>query len=169
MKEIKLFNGEIALIDTSDFDLVNSYKWALSTYGYAQSGNGKTTFKIHTLLLGKLQKPFQVDHINHNRLDNRRENLRIITHQQNILNKRKKSYRKGIPPTSSYIGVGWDKLKKKWISQIQVNKKHYRIGSFQNERHAAMARDIWAKDLFGEFAVLNFGGLDCPAVAMTRF
>jgi len=58
--------------------------------------------------------------------------------------------------TSHYYGVGYFKRDKKWQATIRINHKQKHIGYFSEERHAAMAYDIWAKDLFGEFARLNF-------------
>ncbi len=75
------------------------------------------------------------------------------------MNYLKRPYKKGQPISSKYKGIGWDKIAKRWVAQIQINKKHYYIGKFKSELHAAMARDIWAKELHGEFATLNFKGV----------
>lgn len=141
---------KFALIDDEDFEKASKYKW-YNSIGYARSvkwdsKNKKMIFtQMHNLIMNP-SKNMQVDHINRDRLDNRRENLRIVTRQQNQWNKKKT---KG---TSIYKGVNWHKQTQKWTSQI----KRRVIGDFQNERHAAMAYDIFAKELYGEFAYLNF-------------
>ena len=92
-----------------------------------------------------------IDHINGNPLDNRKENLRLVTPQQNTMNKR--SYKNS---TSKYKGVYWDKKYNKWRTRITIDNKKKHIGYYQDEREAALAYDKEAKKLFGEYAHLNF-------------
>lgn len=91
------------------------------------------------------------DHINGNRLDNRRENLRVCTQGENNRNKAK--YRN---KSSQYKGVSWDSTNKSWYAQIIINKKHYSLGHYRNELEAAKAYDEGAKKHHGEFARINF-------------
>ena len=130
-----------AIVDDDVFEEVNKYNWAMASLGYAQ--NYKLGY-LHRYIL-KAPKKVYVDHINGNPLDNRRENLRICTIAQNNQNARKHKSR-----LSRYKGV--DFHNNKW--RVNVKKKH--IGYFEKEIHAAMVYDIWAKELFGEFAKLNF-------------
>ena len=92
----------------------------------------------------------QVDHINHDGLDCRRENLRACTVSQNgmnrLINKRK---------TSLFKGVVWNKARKKWRSQIKKDGKLLHLGSFESEVSAAKAYNEGAKKIFGEFAFFN--------------
>ena len=92
----------------------------------------------------------QVDHINGDRLDNRRENLRIVTNWQNQMNRGMT-----INNSSGYKGV---RLRRsgKWEAQIRVNKKAIFLGRFYDKLDAAHAYDDAAKKYFGEFARLNF-------------
>jgi len=92
----------------------------------------------------------QVDHINHNPLDNRRCNLRLCTNGQNTANARK--HKDGI--TSQFKGVSWDKYAQSWCVQVQGS----RVGRFKSEMEAARAYDNAARVAFGEFAHLNFAG-----------
>lgn len=92
----------------------------------------------------------EVDHINRNKLDNRKSNLRIVTRQQNMCNKG--SY---INSISKYKGVSWHKKDQRWYAQIRFNRQLYFIGSFENEDVAAAAYNHYAKKFFGEYAVLN--------------
>jgi hypothetical protein len=96
-------------------------------------------------------KGLVVDHINHNGLDNRRANLRLCTKQQNNCNSRSFRHK-----TSNYKGVFKEKGSKKFRAYIRFNKKPVHIGMFELEIDAAKAYDKKAKELFGEFAYLNF-------------
>lgn len=107
---------------------------------------------MHIMLLGK--KPgLDIDHINHNGLDNRRTNLRHVTRQQNMFNSR--GYKKR---TSIYKGVCQGKKNKKygrWVSYIKHNGKTIYLGSFTDEVSAAKAYNNAAIEKFGKFACLN--------------
>ena len=92
-----------------------------------------------------------VDHINNNPLDNRKDNLRLVTQQQNNMNV---SSREG--STSQYVGVYFRKDAKKWIAQITVERKRITIGRFVNEIDAAKARDIATLKYYGIYGKLNF-------------
>jgi hypothetical protein len=96
-----------------------------------------------------------VDHINHNGLDNRKANLRPVTQAQNCLNRPYKIYKKKIS-SSKYKGVTWHKRMKKWTAQICYQGKHKSLGYFDDETDAAKAYDDAAKKHHKEFAVLNF-------------
>ena len=92
-----------------------------------------------------------IDHINHNGLDNRRENLRICTNAENNRHRRKPKNN-----TSGYKGVCWDKSKKKWRARIEKDNKNIHIGYYNILEEAARAYDAKAKELFGKYAQLNF-------------
>jgi hypothetical protein len=91
-----------------------------------------------------------IDHKNHNGLDNRKTNLRKITHQQNMMNRRPSKN-----STSKYKGVSLFKRDKKWIAHICFNRILRYIGIFATEIEAAKAYNIFAKKYFGEYAYLN--------------
>lgn len=92
----------------------------------------------------------EVDHISGDGLDNRRENLRVVTKQQNLMN---------TPPScrnrSGYKGVSWSKRAKKWVASIRVNKKTRNLGFFDTKERAAYAYDMIAEKIFGQYAYLN--------------
>jgi flagellar basal body rod protein FlgC len=91
------------------------------------------------------------DHINSNGLDNRRQNLRICTHAENLANRKKQ-----ISNTSGYKGVSWDKSCKKWAANISICGKYKKLGRFTDLVEAARAYDAAAKEVYGEFAKPNF-------------
>ena len=93
-----------------------------------------------------------IDHINHNGLDNRKANLRVVTRLENTWNKRKQrgNY------SSQYKGVTWLKRTGKWQARIVCNGRAIFIGQFDDEKAAARAYDARAAELFGEYAALNF-------------
>ena len=125
---------------------------------YVKGTNKVQINKLFHRLLMEIHHPelrdnpnLQVDHINGNRLDNRKENLRLVTPQQNNMNRKplKNS-------TSKYKGVFWDKNRNKWLVLIMIGDKSRYLGRYQDEREAALAYDKAAKKLFGEYAYLNF-------------
>lgn len=139
MKYIKLgghrddtkFQG-YALIDDVDFDLVSKHKWHLHD-GYAMANayqNKKTKLiRMHHLIMGK-PKGLDVDHINRNRADNQRSNLRIVTRSENLRN--------GVNPlnTSGIRGVYWHKSASKWCAEFRMDKKKIYLGLFKDIKDA---------------------------------
>ena len=154
MKKIKLSQGKYALLDDDDYEIISKNKWFLGIDGYARRNfymsNGKQgAILMHRQIMNPI-KGMDVDHINHNTLDNRRSNLRIVTRSQNQMNS---SSRKN--STSKYKGVFWHKRDCKWVSQIRMNGKLKSLGYFNKETDAAFAYNVKAKELFGEFCYLN--------------
>lgn len=162
MKEprwIKLSNGKFACVDDEDYERINKHKWCEATFGYAACGiridkNKQIHPKMHRMVMND-PKGLEVDHINHDPLDNRKENLRIVTRSQNQMNQ-KKSKLKG--STSKYKGVSYSNCpkhhKKPWIMQIVHNYKKT-AKSCETEIEAALLYNKFAKEFFGEFALLN--------------
>ncbi len=156
MKRIPLSKGMFALVDDEDYERLAKYYWCArkgrNTF-YADRSvklNGKwTTISMHREIFG-LPKNKQIDHADHNGLNNQKYNLRICTPAQNQQNRL--PY-KGF--SSRYKGVGWAKDDKKWRSYIYPNYKFVSLGYFDSEIEAANAYDAKAKELFGEFARLN--------------
>ncbi len=106
---------------------------------------------MHKVVLNNPDSEF-IDHINHNGLDNRKENVRPATRAQNNYNRQKyanNSY-------SKYKGVSFKKKGQKWSAQIGLNNKMLFLGYFKNELDAAKAYDKAAKKYHGDFASLNF-------------
>lgn len=154
MKRIPLTKGKTAIVDDDDYARVAVHRWYYQSVGYAASGwrvNGKTyQTTLHRFIVGA--EPGQyVDHINGDKLDCRRSNLRICTQSQNMQNMR--NFRSG---TSKFKGVSWYKRDSKWRSEIKVNKVSIHLGYFDDEIEAAKAYDRAAIEHFGSFACPNF-------------
>lgn len=158
--ELELTQDQTCLIDAYDYDLVKEYRWFYNKPKNSNSGyvltniriDGKQKIlKMHRLLMSFPDKSLDIDHINRNGCDNRRCNLRICTHQENQMNTSKQKNNK-----SNYKGVYFHKRDKKYISSIRFNKKLIHLGYFEDPIEAAKAYDKKAKELFKEFAVLNF-------------
>lgn len=134
-----------AVIDTCDLERVVDCKWGLS-HGYAVTGKGSDRIRMHRLITGASENDNFVDHINGNKLDNRKENLRLATVMENAANT-------GLPTsnTSGYKGVYWHKATSKWASELVYNKKKYRLGLFDNPNEAALSRNSKAAELQGQF------------------
>lgn len=159
--ELSLTNTEkVALIDAEDFERVSQYKWyyhtrkrySVLTEAIFATGaiNNRKVYEIARFILDA--KPGQlVDHKNRNRLHNYKSNLRICTAQQNAFNRAPKSGRryKGFRRLERKKGV-------RYSSQIVHNGKQIYLGLFRTIKEAARAYDEKAKELFGEFAWLNF-------------
>jgi len=134
---------------------VVDHRWSLTPEGYLESWMDGGNIRLHRYLMkAHLSEGLEVDHVNGNKLDNRIENLRIVTRQQNQFNSKpsKNSF-------SKYKGVSFDKNsahKKPIFAQIMHNRKNYRLGTYTSEEEAARAYDKKAIELFGEYAYLNF-------------
>ena len=161
MKEIILNKGYIAIVDDEDYEEVNKHKWHISRNGiniYAARNlkvNGKkTTIRMHRQIMGAIEdSSVFVDHKDHDGLNNQKSNLRKCNRTQNGANARK------IQKCSSiYKGVSRNPVKgrpRRWMAGIDANKKRYFLGRLHTEREAALAYNKAAKELHGEFAVLN--------------
>lgn len=160
MKEIQLTKGYAAIVDDDDYEKVNQYKWYAQTKRYVQyarrvayKNGGQFTVSMHRFVMD-CPDDMQVDHINHNGLDNRKENLRICTNQENSRNMIKRK-----PTTLGLIkGVVISKCikSKPYKAHIRYNGKTKDIGYFANVEDAAKAYDKKALEYFGQYAQLNY-------------
>lgn len=142
----KDLNESIALIDIEDIPKISKYKWHKRDNLYV---NSHKVGRLHRYLL-KAPANLDVDHINGNRLDNRKCNLRLCTRSQNNMNKSEQSNN-----TSGHRGVSWSKSNSKWHSRITVNHKTINLGYYDNILEAIQVRQQAEKQYFGEFNKLS--------------
>lgn len=154
MANLRLSNSKLLVtVDDEDLEKVIPYIWCFNRqnhtiYIQANIGNNKT-IEIHQLIL-EYKEGFVIDHKNHNRLDNRKENLRYATKSQDLANRRLQLNNK-----SGYKGVSWIERDKRWQATIQINGISKYIGFYKTKEEAALAYNKRATSLFGEFAYLN--------------
>lgn len=179
MKEIKLSTtGKhkdkfIAFVDNEDYKYLNQFKWYVMKSGLTFYAARKVTsletkilksFQMHRVILNTPDNLY-VDHIDHNGLNNQRSNIRNCTRSENTRNKTATG-------VSKYLGVAinvsWCKnmrkdgttrisyAKPKYMASIRDANKILYLGRFEKEEDAARAYDKKAKELFKEFANLNF-------------
>lgn len=144
--------GEKVLVDNDVADyLVNKSVFLSAGYPSIRFRGDKVCKYLHRVVMDA-PKELHVDHINHDKFDCRRSNLRLATNNQNMFNKRPK-------PGKKYKGVSLItrllKFRKKWQAKIHVSGKSICLGHYATELEAAMAYNEAAKKHFGEFAWLN--------------
>lgn len=164
MKEIKLTQGKVALVDDEDYGFLNHWKWHLhkNIHGmYAtrcatlHDGKRSQVF-MHRVIMGVYDSQILIDHKDRDGLNNQRYNIRNASHMNNMYNKvsAKNS-------SSKYKGVSLCRSKYKdrvylaWMAEISREGKKFYLGRFKNEDEAALAYNNAAVQLHGEFARLN--------------
>lgn len=146
--------GGEAIIDSTDASIADGWNWSISK-GYAVRGESigeglSRKLYLHRLVAGA-QVGVMVDHVDGNRLNNRRANLRIVSAVENARNRRPQSN-----ATSRYKGVSFRSDRGTWLAAIRIHGKLKKLGTFRTEAEAAMAYDNAARRAFGSFAFLNF-------------
>lgn len=143
------------IIDKEDFDCVKNYQWHIENsrrnlqYGQA-STNGllpTKTIRIHKIII---PNAIQVDHINHNGLDNRKSNLRACNNRENNCNK---SFQRN--PKSGYTGIRYNEKVGSYYVRIMVHKKEISLGHYKTLEDAIEARKQGELRYFGEFRYNN--------------
>lgn len=158
--EVILPCGRITLISNEDKKYLEIFPYWRYSCGYVsvtryhktEYGTAREDYRYHRILLNS-PKGFEVDHINRNKLDNRRINLRLASRSENSANKAKA---KGT--TSIYRGVCYRvKINKKnpWGAYISKNKKRIELGYYPTEHDAALAYNKKSLEIYGDFAFLN--------------
>jgi hypothetical protein len=160
VKTIKLTKGYETIVDDDDFEWLKKFRWSVNLSnpnaprGIRNTGGRKHSGVVYIHReIARARQHEQVDHINGNPLDNRKENLRLCTAQENNWNKGL-----GIKNKTGYKGVfdrSKDNKKRPWQSKITINRKSLHLGFFETKEKAALAYNNAAKKHYGDFARLN--------------
>lgn len=131
---------DIALFDVADLPLVQSVRWMVNAKGYVTGRLGTAPnlriFKLHREILGLARGDGRVgDHINGDRLDNRRRNLRAVTNQRNVAHQAVINGR----GSSRFRGVSWDADRHRWLTSVRIDGRTRSLGRFDTEEAAAAA------------------------------
>lgn len=137
--------GEQFYFDLEDYDLIKNYTWYVH-HGYLEARDKDHFLRIHKVIMNVTEKK-DVDHINHNCLDNRKTNLRVCDHMDNTKNRLLNQN-----STTKHKGVHWHKRDCVYQAQITVNKKKIYLGRFSNINDAIAVRNEAEKKYFGEYA-----------------
>jgi hypothetical protein len=154
MKTIPVLNGPDALVDDQDYELVSGFRW-YNNQGYAMTSwripgtKKKKGMRMHRLILNPASNE-TIDHVNGNRRDNRRCNLRLCTIHQNNHSRGPSMFSR-----TGFKGVKWVAAKNKFRSEICVMYKRRHLGYFDTAEEAARRYDLEAINCLGQFAKLN--------------
>ena len=151
-KSIPLTQGKFAIIDDDDYERISKHKWTFANAGYAYRKSPRPNPKallMHRVVI-RAKTGQEVDHINGDRLDNRKENLRFCTSSQNKANMKLRK-----DNTSGYKGVSLDKRDNVFQAYINVSGKRFSLGRHETAIEAAKVYNEAAKKYFGEYSRLN--------------
>lgn len=147
------------MIDTEDYDRIKNYRWHIQYVKHTNNfyvsslikkNNKWKNYQLHRLLLNLTDPELQIDHKFGKTLDNRKSELRICNHSENVRNQKIHKNNK-----SGFKGVSLYKLNNKWKAQINYNGKKIALGYYKTTNEAALAYNEAAKKYHGEFAMLN--------------
>lgn len=160
-RPIPLTQGRFALIDDADYGWLCQYRWLYHANGYAiriEKIDGKRRFfHMHREIM-QAQRGQIVDHIDTDRLNNTRANLRIVTKSQNMWNRSANEVN-----SSPFKGVSAHA--RGWYARIKVNNRAIHLGYFDDPKMAAMVYDAAASYFFSVYARVNFPDSETPPTA----
>ena len=151
MKRIELTQGQYAIVDDEDYEALMKYKWHAKfnkcNGGYYAVRSIKPSKEFIHRVVMNCPADMIVDHINHNSLDNRKSNLRIVTKSQNQMNRRKM-----VSNTSGVIGVRWHKRDMRWRASITALGRDMELGSFKSIEDATQCRRNAELKYYGKYS-----------------
>jgi len=142
-KLIPLTKGKFAMVDSADFNWLSKWKWYFC-HGYAYHSFKELGWKVIAMhqLIAKTPNGYETDHINRNKLDNRRCNLRVVTTSQNQHNTVE-----SIKNTSGYKGVTYHKRDRYWQASIRKDGTRFYLGSFKNIEDARKVYELASRGI----------------------
>jgi hypothetical protein len=148
MKQIYLTKGMVASIDDDDFEKVNKYSWHCTSHGYAAARINNKIVYMHRYIMNS--QGAEIDHIDNDRLNNKKQNLRSCKHIDNIRNSKTPKN-----STTGYKGVTFAKWAGLYRAHIIADGNNHSLGYFKDAKEAAISYNKAAIKYFGEFAKLN--------------
>ena len=145
---IKSTNGIDILVDEEDYNFLNRLNWYVDKKGYAITSMNNKHIYMHRLVFGSVPPNHVVDHMDRNKLNNQKSNLRAASITENHLN--------AVYPKSKYGYVGVRMKKGRYVAVTSINDRDIHIGVADSALDAAKLRDAFVYALRGEFALLNF-------------
>lgn len=142
--------GHEVFVDEIDYERLSKFTWWITGNGYVYSARDYKHLSMHRVVTGITDPKITVDHKDRNKLNNRRENLRVCTQAKN-------TYNKGLNKnsTTGFKGVYFLKARGKYVAKIGIGYKSIHLGCFRNIEDAVMARDAASLKIHGEFGRLN--------------
>lgn len=137
------------VFDYDDFDLISSHCWSANAQGYVVTTIDGKLITMHQLVMGPGNDTL-IDHINHDKTDNRKCNLRPISGNENQWNSKKASNN-----TSGVTGVSWDSSRQRWLASLFCNGKTHHLGRFDSFDDAVAARKAAEERYFGQYSYDN--------------
>jgi hypothetical protein len=160
----KKFPNTHCIIDLEDIEKIKNINWSPNINGYAHGGSYKK-FLMHRFILNA-KKGQIIDHINGNILDNRKVNLRLVTHQQNLWNNTKNKSIVTSRTGTKYVGVSLSpvalryKLKRPYVARMTVDNKTVNLGYYETPEQASNAYQQKAKEIKGQY-IRNYATGEC--------
>jgi hypothetical protein len=150
MKILKTEDGHDSVVDDDVFEWAQNYKWSISQYGYVSRRSSLNDRIFLHRMICNTPEGWHTDHINGEKLDNLRSNLRVASTKENIRNSHRRSDNK-----SGYKGVHYRKDRGTYSAEICKDGIKTRLGCYKTAKQAALAYNTAAKELFGQYAWLN--------------
>lgn len=156
--------GVFATVDDEDYDMISKFTWTLVEWNGIQYAKRKQrltddpypeygTISMHSLIM---KNAVEVDHVDGNGLNNQKNNLREVTHAQNIQNQRvQRRSKSGYRGVTYFPKAGKWLRKKPWRARIKVNGIDITLGYYATPEEAARRWNLAALDAWGEYARLN--------------
>lgn len=139
--------GEEFYFDKEDYERIKNYTWYIGIGGYVLTASNNRDYFLFHRLVTNAEKDKDVDHINHDKTNNTKQNLRVVTTQENCMNQ-KLSKRN----TSGKNGVSFNKLANKWCATIGYKNKCIPLGCYVNKEDAIKSRIKAEETYYGEFS-----------------
>lgn len=143
------FGRNYFYFDLEDYDKIKNYHWRFNNFDVVISNKNKQILQLHRIIMNAKEGEV-VDHIQHNKFDNRKKYLRIVTSAQNSWNRKLSSNN-----SSGVKGVSYNTYKNKWAAYISVNNQKIFLGSFKNKEDAIKIRKEAEEKYFGEYSYDN--------------